>query len=336
VSKVAFSPNKQEVLVKRTTVPKPEHGSIDWLKLRHRDETGWPVVTASEAAAVHAEHRFKTKYGLAVDKLAAEPEVTETNRAMERGNRLEPVILQWVADEIADDVYTPEVMYKCESGGAVMMATLDGVVGNEQHPDLVVEIKTYNRTFDVDSDLEGYGPLPAYWYWQGVHQAVCAGVDQVLWGVFDATLDLKLYTQHVSETEKGRHIARVADFCRHLAVGIIPDEWEKTYEDVAKASPVGDTPADLTGHESLIAQLAAVQAEKKQLSDREDELKTELAMALDGATVGQVAGNTVVTWKQQSRQSFDAKRFAAEHPDLHKQYQTSTSFRVLRLAGGSK
>jgi hypothetical protein len=51
-----------------------------------------------------AEHRFKTKYALAAEKLAAEPEVTETNRAMERGNRLEPVILQWVADEIGEQI----------------------------------------------------------------------------------------------------------------------------------------------------------------------------------------------------------------------------------------
>jgi len=49
-----------------------------------------------------------------------------------------------------------------------------------------------------------------------------------------------------------------------------------------------------------------------------------------------VDGATAVTWKQQSRQSFDGKRFAAEHPDLHKQYQTSSTYRVLRLAGGSK
>ena len=320
----------------RRTIPKPPHGSLDWLRLRHRDATGWPVVSASEAAAVHAEHRFKTKYGLALEKIAAEPEVTETNRAMERGNRLEPVILEWAADELGVEVFTPEVMYQFDASGAVMIATLDGVVGSEKHPDMVVEIKTYNRTFDVDANLEGYGPLPAYWWWQGVQQAVCADVDEVIWAVFDATLDLKLYTQHVDEATKVKHIDTVADFCRHLSVGVIPDEWEHTYTDLAGGMPVSDEPVDLTGQQALIAQLAAVQAEKKELSGREDELKAELAMALDGATVGTVDGATAVTWKQQSRQSFDGKRFAAEHPDLHKQYQTSSTYRVLRLAGGSK
>lgn len=320
----------------RTTIPKPEHGSLEWLKLRHRDATGWPVVSASEAAAVHAEHRFKTKYGLALDKLAAEPEVTETNRAMERGNRLEPVILQWVADEIKQDVVTPEVMYQFEDKGAVMIATLDGIVGHDKHPDLVVEIKTYNKTFDPDANLEGYGPLPAYWYWQGVQQAICADVEQVLWGVFDASLDLKLYYQEVSQAEKDAHIAVVADFCRHLATGVIPDEWEHSYSDLAGGFPVSEEPVDVSGHEALFAQYAAVQAEKKELNAREDELKAEIAMVLDGATVGQIDGKTVVTWKQQSRTGFDSKRFASEHPALYDEFQTSSTFRVLRLAGGSK
>lgn len=322
--------------MKRTTIRKPEHGSMEWLKLRHRDETGWPVVSASEAAAVHAEHRFKTKYGLALEKLAAEPEVTETNRAMERGNRLEPVILNWVADELGVEISTPEVMYQAESNGAVMIATLDGIVGHPNHPDRVIEIKTYNRTFDVDADLEGYGPLPAYWYWQGVQQAVCAGVTEVTWGVFDATLDLKLYVQKIWPEEAEAHVAAVADFCRNLAVGIIPDEWEHSYKDLQDGFPVGDEPVDISDQQAVIAQYAALQAEKKELYAREDELKAQLAMALDGATVGLVDGKQAVTWRQQSRPSFDAKRFASEHPDLHKQYTTSSTFRVLRLTGGKK
>ena len=320
----------------RSIIVKPEHGSIEWLRLRHKDVTGWPVVSASEAAAVHGEHRFKSKYGLALDKLAEEPEVTETNRAMERGNRLEPVILDWVSDEIGEQVVTPDVMYVYDKNAAVMIATLDGVVGKVEHPDRVVEIKTYNRTFDPDANLEGYGPLPAYWFWQGVQQAICTGVDEVLWGVFDATLDLKLYTQHVSEDKKKWHIGVVRDFERHVSAGVIPDDWQHTYDDLAKGFPVGDTPADLTGHEALIAQLAAVQAEKKELSGREDELKAEIAMLLDGATTGLVDGKVAVTWRAQSRTAFDSKRFSMEQSELYKQYQTNSTFRVLRLAGGSK
>jgi len=322
--------------MQRTTIAKPEHGSIEWLKLRHRDETGWPVVSASDAAAVHGEHRFKTKYALAAEKLLPEPPVTEQNRAMERGTRLEPVILEWVADELGEQIATPELMYTMSSNGAVMVATLDGVIGDETSPDKVVEIKTYGKHFDADADLEGYGPLPAYWYWQGVHQATCADVEEVVWGVFDASLDLHIYVQHVSSDEKGKHVERVADFCRHLAVGLILPEWEHTYEDLSRNARVNDKAVNLDQHQQLLVQLMSVQAEKKGLTEREDELKAELATLLDGATTGTVGGATAVTWKQQSRSGFDQKRFASEHPELYDEYKTSSTFRVLRFVKGNQ
>jgi len=316
------------------TVIKPEHGSMEWLRLRQRDVTGYPVVSASEAAAVHGEHRFKTKWALAYDKLADEPEVTETNRAMERGNRLEPVILQWVSDEIGERVVTPEVMYTVTSGGASLIATLDGIVGEQDNPKLVVEIKTYNRQWDETADIDGYGPLPAYWYWQGVHQAACTGVKEILWGIFDSTLDLHLYTQKIDEGVVGKHIGRVSNFCRTVASGVIPNEWEHTYDDIAKTLPVDEEARAIDDYEALLSQLRAVQAEKKEITAREDELKAELGLALDGATVGTIGGNTAVTWKQQSRAGFDQKRFASDHPELYSEYQTSSTFRVLRLTGG--
>ena len=320
--------------MRRITIPKPEHGSIEWLRLRQRDETGYPVVSASEAAAVHGEHRFKTKWALAYDKIADEPEVTETNRAMERGTRLEPVILEWVADEIGEQVYTPEVMYSVTSGGASLIATLDGIGGEQDDPKRVIEIKTYNRQWDEDADIDGYGPLPAYWFWQGVHQAACAGVDEVLWGIFDSTLDLHLYTQKMDSSIIGKHIGRVSDFCRNIAVGTIPAEWQHTYEDIAKTLPVEDSSQEIDGHAALIAQLRAVQAEKKELSAREDDLKAEIGLALEGAVTGTIDGNVVVTWKQQSRTGFDSKRFATEHPELYAQYRTNSTYRVLRINGG--
>lgn len=318
----------------RSTVPKPEHGSLEWLRLRHRDSIGYPVVSASESAAVHSEHRFKTKYALGAEKLDAEPVVTEQNRAMERGTRLEPVLLKWVADEIGQPVVEPVVMYTYATKDASLIATLDGVVGDIENPERVVEIKTYNKTWDESSDVDGYGALPAYWYWQGVHQAICAGVDEVLWGVFDRTLDLHLYTQHVDNATKERHLNEVADFCRHVATGIIPDEWEHTYDDIAQALPVDEEPRQIDEHEPLIAQLRAVQAEKKELSDREDELKAQLGLALDGSTVGMIGNDVAVTWKQQSRAGFNTKLFASEHPDLYNKYQSTSTFRVLRLKGG--
>jgi predicted phage-related endonuclease len=138
----------------------------------------------------------------------------------------------------------------------------------------------------------------------------------------------------MDESIIGKHVGRVSDFCRHIATGIIPDEWEHTYEDIAKALPVDEESREIDEYEALISQLRVVQAEKKDVLAREDELKAELGLALDGSTAGTIGGNLAVTWKQQSRSGFNQKRFASEHPDLYSQYQTSNTFRVLRLLGG--
>ena len=172
--------------MKLYTVNKPEHGSSEWLYLRHRNENGQTRISASEAAAVHGEHRFVTKYGLAVAKMAEHPQESEQNRAMERGNRLEPTLLKWLGDEIGIELAEPSVMFAADAPNCWLIATLDGVDDNaarhKSHPEIVAEIKTYNR--------EWTGELPPYWYWQGVQQAICADVDQIIWGVFDRTLDL--------------------------------------------------------------------------------------------------------------------------------------------------
>jgi predicted phage-related endonuclease len=79
--------------------------------------------------------------------------------------------------------------------------------------------------------------------------------------------------------------------------------------------------------------LKDVQARKKELSAIEDELKAKIAGLLGDADTGTVNGDTVVTWKNQSRTSFDSKRFSADHPDLAEEYTKSSTFRVLRVKG---
>ena len=315
----------------RSTIPKPPHGSLEWLRIRHRDEIGMPVVSASEAAAVHGMHRFRSKYGLAMEKLSPEPEVTETNRAMERGNRLEPVIIEWAGDDLGIELVSPDLMYQYQDGIASMVATLDAVDADSPLavPDVVVEIKTYNREWSPAN-------MPPYWWFQGVQQAICAGVDTIHWAIFDNTLDLHIHEQHVDAEDKEMHIEAVGQFCKQVSTGTIPSDWQASYSEVASHARDNDAVADLTDHAGVIYALQEVQAEKRELNDREDELKAKLGIILDGCESGVSGNKEVVTWKQRSRTSFDAKRFAAEQPDLHAQYQTSSSYRVMSLKGGNK
>lgn len=313
----------------RETVRKPKHGSDEWLMLRHRDRDGFAIVAASEAAAVHGEHKYISKYGLAVAKMADLPVAAEANRAMDRGNRLEPVLLSWLGDELGIQLSEPKVMYAMYEHG--LIATLDGIdtgscLSDATSPVVVAEIKTFNR--------EWRGQLPRHWYWQGVQQAICAGVNQIAWGVFDSTLDLHVHLQDVSDDEKLEHIYAVRSFLEMVHANEIPAEWPASYDEISSMYPTsnGDT-VDVTEHASVFERLREVQATKKLLAEEEELLKVTVGQVLGTNEIGTVNGNQVVSWKPQSRKSFDSKRFQAEHKDLYDQYQTSSSFRVMRFKG---
>lgn len=308
-----------------TTVQKPPHGSLVWLRLRHR-HNDQIVISASECAAVHDDHRFISKWQLAADKLADEPKVTETNEAMDRGNRLEPVLLDWVGDKIGASVTTPDLMYRYSEPGVELVATLDGVIGHENNPEAVVEIKTYNREFDP-------ADMPGYWHWQGVQQALCADVDKVIWGVFDSTLRLHIHEQYVSPIEKSNHVHAVWDFCEQLSDGTIPEDWPKSWNDV-KNTPVTARNVDISDEIEYVEDLIDVQAQIKTLTKLEESLKTRIASKMGGATVGLVDGLEAVTWKEQHRVGFDTRRFQQDHPDMAREYATTNVFRVMRTKKG--
>jgi hypothetical protein len=212
-----------------------------------------------------------------------------------------------------------------------MLATLDAVdewsyENNPGYPAVVVEIKTYSREWD--------GVLPRYWYWQGVQQAICANTDKITWAVLDSTLQVTLVEQPVSNEEKLEHIRAVQEFVFWLRMGEPNPEWPATYDDIQSTYPQasGNT-ADISEYAYLLAELREVQAQKKDVTSREDELKAKIAGLLGDADTGIVNGEALVTWKNQSRPSFDSKGFSADHPDLAEKYTKSSTFRVLRVKG---
>ena len=129
------------------TVSKPTHGSEEWLKVRWKDEQGRARISASVASSIHGANKYTSLADLCTELLAKEPpKPKEINAAMDRGNRLEPVILEWFAELEGITVTTPDVMYAfCTEDGAVrLIATLDGMT-EDGTP---VEVKTTTRKWD--------------------------------------------------------------------------------------------------------------------------------------------------------------------------------------------
>lgn len=304
------------------TIPKPTHGSQDWLNLRWANEKGEKRITASVAAAIHGEHKYTTPADLAVELLAATPPVPkEQNDAMRRGTILEGPLMGWAGEILNETITEPAELYCFEDSGVRLMSTMDG----RSLSGKFYELKTYNKRWT--------GQLSRTWYWQGVQQAICTGSNEINWIIFDSDLQLQFHTQTVTSDEKQIHIEAARKFLGFIDMGMMPDVADPTYDNAASLYPEGYGNTVVLGHEvyASLERLAQAREQKKQAEAVEELIKGELAMLLQDAEYGAIDGTQVVSWKNSKRTSFDTKKFEAEHPALAEKFKKTSTFRTMRI-----
>lgn len=306
----------------RYTIQKPSHGSQEWLNVRWKDADGKARISASVAGAVHGENPFTSTSDLAFELLAAQPPTPkDPTQAMDRGNRLEPLIMNWAADLEGIELQSPEQMYCYDDGRANLIATLDAIDAQG----IPYEIKTSTRRWD--------GVLPRYWYWQGVQQSICSGADVIEWVIFDSGMQIHRYTQYVTSDEQQIHIQACGQFLTHIHNGEIPPNAIPEYKHAESWYPESAFISTELPQETLdvIEWLEEVREKKKVLEKKEDELKASIALLLGEADTGKINGETVVTWRSNKRSSIDTKQLQIDHPVLCEKYKKETSYRVMKI-----
>lgn len=301
-------------------IPKPPHGSAEWLRVRWADENGNRRVSASDAACIYDLHPYKTREQYAAELMAAQPPTPAApNEAMDRGNRLEPVMIDWVADKIGKPVATPEVLFEHNR----MIATLDGMTDDGE----IVEIKTYNKSWN--------GKLPDHWRIQGIQQAICAARNKVIWGIFDNSLSLHIYEQEVTSDEVAEHMAAVNKWLENIDLDMAPEGVSWSYATIGNRYPEPTQQSVEVGPKGkeILDTLRHVKSELKSYTELEDRLKAEFCELMEGAEEATIDGRVVATWKSQSRSSFDSKAFKAANPELAKQYTKQINIRIFNTKG---
>ena len=315
-------------MLKRYRVSKPEHGGQEWLNERFWDKDGNKRVSASAVAAIFGVHPFVPTDTYAAELLSnVPPTPIPPNPAMERGNRLEPFVMEWASDKLGVPYITPDEMFVAESkGGARMIATLDGFF-EEGDTRKVLEIKTTTRPWE--------GELPDYWRVQGIQQAICSDVEEITWAVFDPQMILHLHTQTVTPAEQAEHISAVERWLNAIDLGMTPPGVKWSYETInrkyLKSEPITkEIPFEAL---DIIERLKHVKSEAKAYAELEDQLKAELCDLIGQADTATVNGTLVATWKAQTRDSLDIKAFKAAMPDVAKKFSKQTTTRTLLLKG---
>lgn len=304
---------------KHKVIPKPAHGSIEWLRLRHRNANGDCIVGASEVSTIMGCNPFQSLSDLAVRK-TLEPTVGEQNDAMVRGNVLEPALVQHASDVLEQRLHTPDFMY---SRGRII-ATLDAQ--GIDNPDLVVEAKTTNSWASGDA-------FPDSWFWQAQAQMYCTGAPKVVFVILDR--HQRLVFEFV-ESNKHAHDDmwdKVEAFCSAIDRGEIPESETLTAPMVAELHPQSAGEVELD--HSAIALLAQWQGVKESISlleKEEKQLKDALARTLLDREYGTVAGRRVLSFKTQETRRLDSKALAQDYPDIADAYMKTTTFRTMRAS----
>ena len=306
-----------------TQIPKPEHGSQAWLEVRWRNDNGEARIAASACAAVHGQHPFITMADLANELLSeTPPQPKEPNSAMLRGTTLEAPIREWAAKLLGHPLTEPDTLYRWDEPGVRLIATIDSMSKDNR----VFEQKTTNKIWR--------GELPDYWYWQGVQQAICTGVSEITWIIFDSTLDLHFHVQPVSSDEKQTHIEACRRFLAAIGMGIYPDDAVVEYRHVQERHPEGEKSKEVELPMSALATIERLLLAKEQIKSAEaaeDACKAELCAILGDAEYGLIQDELVCTWKTSQRESFDSKKFQKEHPALWDKYRKTTPVRTFRV-----
>ena len=120
-----------------------------------------------------------------------------------------------------------------------------------------------------------------------------------------------------------------ADFWTHLENDTPPliDGSQATTDALDAVFEAADNtpePMEFYGREGLINEWFEIKAQADALDERKNEIKNILCADMGLCEVG-LCGDHKVTWKNQTRNTFDSKKAVKEHPELAGYYKTSVT-----------
>lgn len=291
----------------RWTVPKPEHGSPEWLALR------LPYANASTAAVHVREHEYESAADWWVEKVTGIGK--EQTAPMERGQALEEAILQWYERRLGVQIVTPDVMY----GYGRLLATPDGhVVGSR----VGVEAKATFRP----------GSRSRWWQCQAVMLA--CDWDEMHLVELDER-DLKPTIIQRDEKECARLYEAIEADMAYVDLETLPADAELSERNVKALHPkhAAGLAVELDDDDvRMVGQLAKARLAMKEAEALEQAAKDHLARKLGAAELGRYKGKDAITWRTNKPSSkLDAVSLMTAEPDLVKKYlKTVEGNRVMK------
>ena len=288
-------------------------GRAEWLEVRRESIGG------SDASTIVGLSKWSSPMSVWADKLGMLEEKPETE-AMRMGRDLEG----YVADR-----FTEATGKRVEKVNAILYnelypfahANIDRWVVGENAG---LECKT-TSTLDV-RQFQGV-EFPEQYYAQCVHYMAVTGAERWYLCVMVYGRGIFCYTLERDQAEIDALMGAERQFWAYVEKGTPPPVYGSeapgdTLLTIYRES--ADSSVELFGREVLLKELEDLKEQQKALGVRVDEITNTIKADLGENERGTCPGY-LVTWKPQQRKTFQAAKFAKDHPamDLSAYYKTS-------------
>lgn len=276
----------------------------EWLELRSH------YIGGSDAAAVVGLNAYASPYSLWAEKTGKTPGFAG-NLATEVGTFLEEFVAQKFAQETGKKVRKCNASF-LNSEYPFAIANIDREIIGE---DAGLEIKT---TDSLNMKKFSGGEYPANYYVQCVHYMAITGKQRWYLAVLIGNKEFKWFTIERDEAEIAALMTAEAEFWELVKTDTPPavDGTQATSEAIKTIyAESDDSVCDLTAFSANLRQYMALKKQIKELESLLDEAANGIKAFMGESGCGECDGFKV-SWKSQTRSTFDRKRFERENPDI--------------------
>lgn len=295
----------------------------EWLEARRSGIGG------SDAATVVGLNPRASLYSLWADKTGRLPDKEDTE-AMRIGRDLEDYVARRFEEATGKAVRRRNAIFR-DPDKPWAHANIDREVIGERAG---LECKTTNV---LNLKMYKGGEFPDNYYCQCMHYLGVTGWDRWYLAVLVVGSGFFVFTLERDEDEIAALMAAEEAFWNtYILPDVAPDvDGAKPTTDAignVYASSDDSVIADISTPQSTFELLDALKRQKKGLKTQIDNIENAIKEEMGEAETGNSRAGYHVTWRPQTRTTFDHKRFLMDHPDMDlKDYYKVSTIRVLRI-----
>ncbi len=287
-------------------------------------------IGGSDIAAIVGLSKWQTPMDVWLDKTSKETN-DETNLAMELGNYLEPLVIEKYKQATGNSVISNFNAIRDEKH-EFARCNLDGFVLTQEGDKGVLEVKTAGNSREWGDP--GTSDIPKHYYCQCQWNMRIAGVDwcdvPVLF--FDYGRRIEVYSVDADAEFQQWLIEEAERFWQGVINNVMPAAT--TSRECEKAYPHHNVGSEAEADNDLcdaIEALREIKKQQKKLKETQDMLEAGIKLAMQNSEKLVDGSNVLATWKSSKTSRFDQSRFKKDHPELAKQFTTTTTSRRFLL-----